>query len=1351
MKNTLLYKCTTLFATHSNKKNTTRFNGILTLFLVVMVGANVMGQTTIYSTNFGTTAVTSSSTFVAGWTSPNYQTGGTAPTNMTISTSSPSSTYSTPITASGGVNLADGSSSPAIGTATATLAGQVNTTGYTTIELAFGYRASSTSYTATVTLDWSPDGSTWNSISLGTLTRDGSWRSINGSNWLSLPSGAENQSNLRFRFKFVRTTTSGNFRIDDFTVRGVSQCSTPETVTSPSASNGSSQSLISWTNGACFDQMMMVASTSNFTSTLPSGDGTAYTANSASFTDTNNTAFDGGVVLYKGTGSSATVTSLTNGTTYNFKIYTRKGTFWVASTSFSATPALAEYFWDADANTTSGTGGTGTWDVSTTSNWRTPSSTGALTTWSTNTSPLDAVFEGTAGVVSLPSGTFTAPNFKFNTTGYTLATSSTTTTVLSGSINLGNNVGLTFSPNVNATTTVSGTVSVGSISGSGTANITINSAQGTAINVAQRINLATASSSISVPVNIVSAGGSGSGTVAGIVATSTNTSLSSAATITNNTAIKTMIGATSGNNITVNGAISGSADLIFAAGASGGAGTITLGAANTYTGATLFNASNSGVIKLGVNDALPTGTNVTFGYASGYGGSLDLNGKNQTVASIINGGFGNSENRIFNNGTTDATLTINGSTSPTAFVFGIQDGTTNKILLVKAGSGTLILDGTTTTGGNTYTGLTTVSGGTLRLNKSGGTTIPITNNVTIDGGTLQVSTNQTLNNLTLTSGTVIIDAGVTLTITGTITRTSGVIKGTATSNLVITGTSGTIAFDQTTPGTTNVLKNLTISGTGTTTLGNALNITGGSSSGTVIVGTGASLATGDNLTLKSDALGTASVGNSAGTITGNVTVERYIPAKRAWRALTAPLVGSTNSSVFYNWQNNGSTIANTGVEIWSNASTDASVTNAGLSSSLLSYNSSNNSWTPITNTASAPLFSSSINNPFMVFVTGPYASTSTNITNLNTFATTLKATGTLLTGNQTYATIASKYTFIGNPYASPLDLSVMMNNTQNATASFGGNVWVWDANASGLNAVGTYNLYTSGTYTNLTSNPVVNAGTQIQSGQAFFVKSTDGATFTIKEAHKGSAFSNAVFRTGALPELLRVGLYKQVNNEWSGRDGAMTVILADADANQASNKMANGTENIAFTKNGASFASNHHLPLIASDVLNVKVWNTTAGGNYKLKINTEEFSATNLEATLEDLFTNARTPLTLDGTAVEYPFTVTTEALSTGDRFRIVFQPSLLGNNIPKSNGFSIVPNPVTGDSFQVNLGSLATGTYSYSICNTIGQEVEKGSINNATQNTNYEVKMNNSATGIYIMKIKGNDNSVFTAKIIKK
>jgi len=500
------------------------------------------------------------------------------------------------------------------------------------------------------------------------------------------------------------------------------------------------------------------------------------------------------------------------------------------------------------------------------------------------------------------------------------------------------------------------------------------------------------------------------------------------------------------------------------------------------------------------------------------------------------------------------------------------------------------------------------------------------------------------------------------------------------------------------------------------------------------------------VTLQSTATGTATVGKIEGTLSGanNVTVERYIPAKRAWRAITAPLIATT---VFANWQENGNGKGTYGFDIWNPAGGTGIIT-GGVSSSLLSYSSSNNNWTGVTDTQQAStLMDGTKNRPFMAFVTGPYGS---NNISAGAAATTLRATGTLLTGDQSYPTIGGKYTFIGNPYASPLDLSVMMNNAQNATASFGGNVWVWDANTSGRNTVGTYNLYNSGTYTNVTSNTAVGAGTQIQSGQAFFVKSAANATFTIKETHKGTVFTNAVFRTSA-PELLRVGLYKQENNEWNGRDGAMTVILADADANQAPNKMANGSENIVFTKNGGNFASNHHLPLVATDVLNVKVWNTNAGANYKLKINTEQFATTNLDATLEDLFTNARTPLALDGTAVEYPFTVTADALSTGDRFRIVFQTAALSTNNPKANGFSIVPNPIIGETFQVNLGTLSTGTYTYSICNTLGQEVEKGSINKADQNTNYEVKMSNSATGIYIMKIKGSDNSVFTAKIIKK
>ncbi|HMM12964.1 MAG TPA: autotransporter-associated beta strand repeat-containing protein, partial [Bacteroidales bacterium] len=86
--------------------------------------------------------------------------------------------------------------------------------------------------------------------------------------------------------------------------------------------------------------------------------------------------------------------------------------------------------------------------------------------------------------------------------------------------------------------------------------------------------------------------------------------------------------------------------------------------------------------------------------------------------------------------------------------------------LNKSGSGTLVL-----TGANTYTGSTTISAGTLQLNHSGGSTLASSNNVTVNsGGTLRVSSNQMLNNLTVDAGgDLIVDSGVTLTINGTLT------------------------------------------------------------------------------------------------------------------------------------------------------------------------------------------------------------------------------------------------------------------------------------------------------------------------------------------------------------------------------------------------------------------------------------------------------------------------------------------------------------------------------------------------------------------------------------------------------
>lgn len=111
--------------------------------------------------------------------------------------------------------------------------------------------------------------------------------------------------------------------------------------------------------------------------------------------------------------------------------------------------------------------------------------------------------------------------------------------------------------------------------------------------------------------------------------------------------------------------------------------------------------------------------------------------------------------------------------------------------VTKKGTGTL-----TYKSQNTYTGLTTVEGGTLILDATGGA-LPVTNNVTVkNSGTLRISKDQTLNNISVeNTAAVIVDAGINLTINGTLTLSvaNSITLGTGAS--LRYGSGGTLVYN----------------------------------------------------------------------------------------------------------------------------------------------------------------------------------------------------------------------------------------------------------------------------------------------------------------------------------------------------------------------------------------------------------------------------------------------------------------------------------------------------------------------------------------------------------------------------
>ncbi|WP_261370115.1 beta strand repeat-containing protein, partial [Lysobacter antibioticus] len=280
----------------------------------------------------------------------------------------------------------------------------------------------------------------------------------------------------------------------------------------------------------------------------------------------------------------------------------------------------------------------------------------------------------------------------------------------------------------------------------------------------------------SLGTGTTSIGSNGTLSYTGAAASSDRTWTISQGTLANNgSGALTLTGPTTiGGTATLGGSYAGSANVlagVVSGGGnvrSGGAGTWVLTGANTYTGSTIV---DSGVLRAGSAGA--------FGASSSFvvnGGTLDMNGFDKTLPNITGSG-----------GTValgSAILTLQGASGGTGTYAGSITGSGG---LTKLGASTQTL-----TGASTYTGDTTIAGGTLNLDFSpaGGPSSAIIGSdstLNLGGGRLNIigangeSNTQTFDGLNITGSNNTIDAksgtGGSLTVNlGAITRTGGLIN-----------------------------------------------------------------------------------------------------------------------------------------------------------------------------------------------------------------------------------------------------------------------------------------------------------------------------------------------------------------------------------------------------------------------------------------------------------------------------------------------------------------------------------------------------------------------------------------------
>jgi fibronectin-binding autotransporter adhesin len=347
-------------------------------------------------------------------------------------------------------------------------------------------------------------------------------------------------------------------------------------------------------------------------------------------------------------------------------------------------------------------------------------------------------------------------------------------------------------------------------------------------------------------------------------------------------------------------------------------GKLTINTANTYTGGTTLNAGT-----LNINSPSALGT---------IAGTFTINGGTIDAASAIatvnypqawNGDFAFTGSNTLNLGSGAVTLsadrqvTVNGSTLTVGGT--INDNTKS---LTKAGAGTLSLGSNAVTLNNLTisAGTLTSTSGTMSLagnfsnsgtftHNSGTVTLNGTSAQTISGSSATTFNNLTLINsaglslsssitvigtLTLTNGALSVSAN-TLTFQTSdnpIVRTSGTITTTISSNLFF-GTSGNtggaaFAIPNGTFTTAPSINNFTINRTNSLTLNDQMMSLSG------ILLCNGPLTTNGNLTLLSTAAQTALIdGSGSGQVSGNVTMQRYLPSGFGYKYISSPFQSLT--------------------------------------------------------------------------------------------------------------------------------------------------------------------------------------------------------------------------------------------------------------------------------------------------------------------------------------------------------------------------------------------------------------------------------------------------------------------------
>jgi endonuclease I len=515
---------------------------------------------------------------------------------------------------------------------------------------------------------------------------------------------------------------------------------------------------------------------------------------------------------------------------------------------------------------------------------------------------------------------------------------------------------------------------------------------------------------------------------------------------------------------------------------------------------------------------------------------------------------------------------------------------------------------------------------------------------------------------------------------------------------------------------------------------------------------GFNLSVSDEFTFVSNASGTAQLDQIISTenIVGEVTFQRYFPARRAFRFVSFPV--TTVDGIREHWQEsvNNTNATNQdpnpgyGTHITGSASgANGFDSTPSGNTSLFTLDNSSQSWVAATNTATTPI---EAGKAYRILLRGDRSIDLNNNSAVPT-NTILRAKGALAVGPVTDNTLsnnAGHFNFIGNPLPAIVDMNAVLAAATNLNDAY---YYIWDPNMGTRGAYITVEL-PGGT------NSAGSAGNQyLQPGQAAFVATLENgqASLTFQESHK--SVNQPLTQVFNVESKIDLRLYPATAFAQNERASDAVRIKFREDYSNAvtpvdAAKFYNIDENLAANNNGTLLSIEARA--LPEDGETIQLFtNQYRKTDYVFEARLTEMNE--VQVFLKDHYTGSLTELFNNDTTL-YAFQVDANnpASLADDRFEFFFKEMLMHTNeLQFGYGFVLFPNPAQGE-INIATRGIAGQEVQLSITSVLGQLVYN---NTLTVNSNgmLSVNITGSSNGVYILKLSDANGGQFITRFIKK